>query len=115
MKKRASVAVKSKPRNQKIARTDEAALRRIPKQVELFLKDLQQQMQSGAIDLTDWRSLGVGILNRMSQVSATLRTAAVPAAKPLARAGALSRRSPGRRKVVKKSLVKNKSKKAKRH
>lgn len=128
MKKKAKAAPKGKPRK-KISAPDEAALRRIPKQVEVFLKDLQQQMQSGAIDLTDWRSLGVGILNRIGQVSATLRTATgtgpkAPAkttlksakpVKPLKRAKSVTTRAAGMKKVVKKSVAKSAVKKAKKH
>lgn len=123
MTKKAKSKKKTKSR-----RADEAALRTIPKQVEVFLKDLQQQMQSGAIDLTDWRSLGVGILNRISQVSATLRTAtnaagasvgsavgrgAAVGGKSMARAKSVTRRATGVKKVVKKSVAKSKVKKAK--
>jgi|GEM_PF-5494640 len=53
----------------------DSSLKQIPANVQKFLKDLQGQIQSGAVDLADWRSLGVGIMSRLGQVTEKIRTA----------------------------------------
>lgn len=59
----------------KVAKAADSSLKQIPANVQKFLKDLQVQIQSGAVDLADWRSLGVGIMSRLGQVTERVRSA----------------------------------------
>lgn len=69
-------------------------LRRIPTNVQQVLGDLQAQIQSGAMELSDWRSLGLGIMNRLGKVSESLkRTGAAPAASVKAAAKSARKRA----------------------
>jgi hypothetical protein len=70
-------------------------LRKIPANVQRILSDLQAQIQSGAVEISDWKSLGLAIMNRLGKVSASLKQKAAGSARSVKSVGKRTKKRAG--------------------